>query len=107
MVVQNGKTLAIYSDNLDVYPDTIALLRPANSLSSGWKFLGCYTDNVSARTLSNYIIVPGGQGATTIEACQAACRSFGYSLAGVEYANECCKFLFLLPTISISRIATN
>jgi len=59
---------------------------------TGWTLLGCYTDNVNARTLSNYIVVPGGQSATTIESCQAACIAAGYSLAGVEYANECCKF---------------
>lgn len=63
---------------------------------TGWTLLGCYTDNVSARTLSNYIVVPGGQSATTIESCQAACKAAGYTLAGVEYSNECCKFLFSL-----------
>jgi glucan 1,3-beta-glucosidase len=74
--------------------------------STAWKFLGCYTDKVLARTLDDYITVPGGQGATTIENCQAACRAAGYTLAGVEYANECCKFLVSLP-LSASSTATN
>jgi glucan endo-1,3-alpha-glucosidase len=73
--------------------------------SSGWASLGCYTDNASTRTLSHYITVPGGQGATTIEACQSACFALGYSYAGIEYANECCEFL-LLPLI-ISQRLTN
>lgn len=74
--------------------------------STAWKFLGCYTDKVLSRTLDDYITVPGGQGATTIENCQAACRAAGYTLAGVEYANECCKFLVSLP-LSASSTATN
>lgn len=113
MIVQGGNTLARYSDNVNVYPDNIALFRLAvanggpsttaspttmttstqtsatASPSNGWNFLGCYTDSVSARTLGNTIAVSGGTGATTIEACQAACHALGYSLAGVEYSHEC------------------
>jgi hypothetical protein len=62
---------------------------------TGWTLIGCYTDKVSARTLSHYTTVSGGIGATTIEACQDACYALGYILAGVEYANECCKLPFL------------
>lgn len=54
-----------------------------------WSLLGCYTDSVSARTLSVGMAVPGGAGAITVEACQSACQGAGYSLAGVEYAQEC------------------
>jgi len=75
---------------LDVYQST-------SSSSTQWTALGCYTDSTSARTLRNYIVVPGGTGATTIESCQAACLALGYALAGVEYANECCKFSFYFP----------
>jgi hypothetical protein len=96
MVVQSGIALAEYSDNVDVYPDTIAIFQ-GSYVPSGWNFLGCYSDNPYARTLSHYLIVPGGQGATTIQACVAACSALGYSLAGVEYANECCKFLLFYP----------
>jgi len=76
---------------------------------TGWIPLGCYTDNVNARTLSDYVIVSGGQSATTIESCQAACKAAGYSLAGVEYANECCKFpLSIASCFSLlSNPATN
>jgi glucan 1,3-beta-glucosidase len=34
-------------------------------------------------------MVAGGAGAMAIEACQAACHDSGYSLAGVEYGQEC------------------
>jgi hypothetical protein len=69
---------------------------------AGWTLLGCYTDSITARTLSDYVVVPGGQGATTIESCQAACKAAGYILAGLEYANECCKWFFF----SLHRIAS-
>jgi glucan 1,3-beta-glucosidase len=117
MVTQNRNSLAKYSDNVDVFPDNIALFQLASAgggpttassppttlstktstssssapTSSGWVFLGCYTDRVSARTLSQHPAVAGGASATTIEACQAVCHSLGYSLAGVEYADECCR----------------
>jgi glucan 1,3-beta-glucosidase len=117
MVTQNGNSLALYSNNIDVFPDNIALFQlasvgggpttpssPPTTLSTitstssssaptstGWIFLGCYTDSVSARTLSQHPAVAGGPSATTIEGCQAVCQSLGYSLAGVEYADECCK----------------
>jgi glucan 1,3-beta-glucosidase len=129
MVTQNGVSLAKYSDNVDVFPDNIALFQLASAsggpttvsspptsttststsppgttlttktstssssapTSSGWTFLGCYTDSVSARTLSQRFDVAGGASAMTIEACKAVCHSNGYSLAGVEYADECCK----------------
>jgi hypothetical protein len=100
MVVQSGSiVLAKSTDNTNVYPDTIALFQSPSS-PSGWTFKGCYSDNPSARTLGNYIVVPGGTGATTIESCLSACKASGYSLAGVEYANECCKFRFLKPNKS-------
>lgn len=56
---------------------------------AGWSFLGCYTDSVTARSLSVGMAVPGGPAAMTVELCQAACQAAGYVLAGVEYAQEC------------------
>jgi glucan 1,3-beta-glucosidase len=58
--------------------------------ASGWNFRGCYTDNVSARALSYGMAVPGGAAAMTVEACEAVCQAAGYSIAGVEYSQECC-----------------
>jgi glucan 1,3-beta-glucosidase len=56
---------------------------------TGWNFLGCYADNVQGRTLANQVQVAGGASAMSIEACEAACKSAGYTIAGVEYSGEC------------------
>jgi WSC domain len=61
----------------------------------GWTFLGCYTDNVSGRTLNYGIPAPGGPSTMTVEACLSGCQALGYQYAGVEYADECCKCLLL------------
>jgi hypothetical protein len=62
--------------------------------SAGWNFRGCYTDSVSSRTLRYAELGSGGAAAMTIEQCQTACQGLGYTLAGVEYADECCRFFF-------------
>ncbi|KAL8719798.1 MAG: hypothetical protein Q9225_003233 [Loekoesia sp. 1 TL-2023] len=58
----------------------------ATGLPSGWKYKGCYVDNVNGRILLN------GQPASstqTVEKCVAACQAAGYSVAGLEYSTEC------------------
>ena len=118
MISEAGTSLALYSDNVNVFTDNIALFQlvagsggsPTTTSSvpttlststktstsptstAGWTLLGCYTDNVAARTLVNGEAVPGGASAMTVEACQSTCLGLGYSLAGVEYADECCKY---------------
>ena len=59
--------------------------------ASTWESLGCYIDNVSGRALPNGEAVPGGANAMTNELCQAACLNAGFSYAGTEYGQECCK----------------
>jgi glucan 1,3-beta-glucosidase len=59
--------------------------------ASGWNFRGCYIDNVSGRALPNGEQVPGGASAMTNELCQSTCLADGFSIAGTEYAGECCK----------------
>jgi hypothetical protein len=66
------------------------------STPSGWTFMGCYTDNVSGRTLTYGIPAPGGPSTMTVEACLSGCQALGYKYAGVEYGDECCK---CLPTL--------
>jgi len=58
---------------------------------SAWKFLGCYIDNVSGRALPHGEAVPGGTNAMTNELCIETCLQAGFSIAGTEYAGECCK----------------
>lgn len=115
MISEAGKSLALYSDNVNVFPDIIALFQltagsggsgtppPSTTLTTstktttsttapaatGWNFRGCYTDNVSGRALVNNEVVPGGASGMSIEACQTECHSLGYTLAGVEYGDEC------------------
>ena len=64
---------------------------PKIEARSSWSFLGCYTDNVSGRALPNGEAVPGGTNAMTNELCQSTCFAAGFSIAGTEYAGECCK----------------
>jgi len=106
MITQNGQTLASYSDNVNVYPDTIALftigavITPVSSSLLGWNYRGCFTD-AAARTLGNPVQVQGGSAAMSIESCITACAAGGYSLAGVEYSGECCKS----STLTLNRNA--
>lgn len=57
--------------------------------SPGWVNLGCYDDNVGARTLENSGIVVGGPSNMSVENCEAGCLGAGYTYAGVEYSGEC------------------
>ncbi|KAA8577290.1 hypothetical protein EYC84_007262 [Monilinia fructicola] len=61
----------------------------SNIEKRAWSSLGCYTDNVSGRALTNSGAIPGGSSAMTNEACQTACSSTGFSYAGTEYGGEC------------------
>jgi hypothetical protein len=54
--------------------------------TSSWTSEGCYIDSVQARILTARADVNGPM---TIEACQTACETAGYKLAGLEYAQEC------------------
>lgn len=90
----NSDELCGGNQRLDLYQAT-------QTSTTSWSYMGCFTDNTSSRTLKNYIVVPGGQGATTRESCQSACQALGYTVSGVEYANECCKFP--LPHFPSSR----
>ena len=71
-------------------------LAAAPAASAGWTLLGCYTDSVSARSLPYGAGVPGGPSAMTNELCQSTCLAAGYKLAGTEYSDECCEYLFLV-----------
>lgn len=68
---------------------------------SNWKFLGCYTDNVSGRALPNGEAVHGGTAVLTNELCQSTCLAAGFSIAGTEYGGECCKLIFKMKLTPI------
>ncbi|KAJ7459574.1 hypothetical protein B0H11DRAFT_2286288 [Mycena galericulata] len=54
--------------------------------ATSWTYLGCYPDNVSARTLNGY-----GEtvSADTVASCQTTCLNRGYKYAGVEDGVQC------------------
>src|ERR1700722_296399 len=100
----NSSELCGGPDALNVYK--IGPVVPSHV--GGWTSLGCYklyshrfihppsanftapfSDSVPARVLANQVNVVGQ---VSIETCTAACLSAGYSLAGAEYADQCCKF---------------
>jgi hypothetical protein len=64
----------------------------SSTVAIGWYPLGCYVDSVGARTLANGMQVTGGANAMTVEACTSVCLAAKYTLAGVEYSGECCKY---------------
>ncbi|KIM38269.1 hypothetical protein M413DRAFT_30383 [Hebeloma cylindrosporum] len=62
------------------------------TVAGGWKFEGCHTDSLNTppgRTLSQRVSTPTGQ--VTIESCTAQCGALGFSIAGLEYGQECCE----------------
>ena len=68
---------------------------------TSWTLLGCYTDSVSARSLPYAAGVSGGPSAMTNELCQSTCAAAGYTMAGTEYADECCKWFVRLNCSTI------
>lgn len=59
-----------------------------NAYAAGpaWVQLGCYSDQPYQRTLANDMQMTG---TLTVEICLASCGTAGYTLAGVEYGQEC------------------
>lgn len=120
MISEAGNSLALAADNIGGFSDILALFQLASGTgggtnptttatpttlststtsatntatpTNGWQFRGCYTDNVGGRALSMGEPVPGGAAAMTVEACQTVCHGLGYTLAGLEYSQECCKY---------------
>lgn len=136
-ITENGNVLAASSANANAFADVIALFRlasgsggtnppPPSSTTkgpttmstittsssppkqTGWSSLGCYSDNVNGRTLANQVQVAGGASAMSVEACETACKAAGYTIAGVEYSGECCKYCIeddnTLIGLTVSRV---
>lgn len=89
-------TISTSSTTVSTSSTTISTSSPSAAGGNplpGWTFLGCYTDNVSGRALPKMKSVSGGM---TNEGCQNACLAAGFSIAGTEYAGQCCKYQCLL-----------
>ncbi|KAI9449279.1 WSC domain-containing protein [Lactarius psammicola] len=68
----------------------------------GWTSRGCYSDLVSSRTLERRV----DAGNVTVESCVSACQSQSFTIAGLEYAQECwCGNDIKSPGVSISQSA--
>ncbi len=48
------------------------------------------SDPDDARALAVQPLINGGTELMSVEMCIGACEAGGYSLAGLEFANECC-----------------
>ncbi|KDR72419.1 hypothetical protein GALMADRAFT_1344106, partial [Galerina marginata CBS 339.88] len=62
---------------------------PANKAKVGaWAFDGCFTDAVGTnpRSLLERFPIPS----VTIETCTTQCAATGFSIAGLEFGEECC-----------------
>lgn len=55
--------------------------------ADGMTYHGCWSDASSTRALSYTAYT--GQSNATVETCTAACVAAGYTVAGMEYGNEC------------------
>ncbi|KAJ2932171.1 hypothetical protein H1R20_g4934, partial [Candolleomyces eurysporus] len=59
---------------------------PATDLPTPWTYGGCWVDNAFGRIAP---VEKGGRPDQTVATCIAQCAADGYTLAGIEYANEC------------------
>ncbi|KAL5318593.1 hypothetical protein ACEPPN_013656 [Leptodophora sp. 'Broadleaf-Isolate-01'] len=57
-----------------------------NPGTGGFGFYGCYTEGATGRCLENMATVLAPM---TVGLCVQACKTAGYSMAGIEYASEC------------------
>ncbi|KAF8955639.1 WSC domain-containing protein [Flammula alnicola] len=86
--------ISIYQDNGGTHGNVL----PINKAVVGtWTFEGCHTDvvNGAPRTLTERFDIAAG---VTIESCTQECASQGFSIAGLEFGQECwCGNSFLVP----------
>ncbi|KAH8896901.1 WSC-domain-containing protein, partial [Thozetella sp. PMI_491] len=75
------------SSRLSVYLNTTFPNPVVVASASGQQLLGCYADSTASRTLKYYRTSSPTD--MTVEVCVAACQTQGYSVAGVEYGQEC------------------
>ncbi|KAH8985360.1 WSC domain-containing protein [Lactarius akahatsu] len=88
--------------NLYNFTGTYPIGASVVTTAGGWTSQGCYSDSVSSRTLERRVDV----GSVTVESCVAACQSQSFTIAGLEYAQECwCGNEIKSPGVPISQSA--
>ncbi|KAI0058608.1 copper radical oxidase [Artomyces pyxidatus] len=79
-----GSRLNVYWSGQQPPPPPI--IAPSNGL---WVSLGCYNDTAATRVLGVPTNVAGGSTNNSVQTCTDACFASGYSLSGMEFADEC------------------
>lgn len=74
-------------NGISIYQYTDANNEPATTQTyNDWAYSDCYVDSVASRALPVPMAVAG---AMTVELCLDACHAAGYSIAGIEWSQEC------------------
>jgi WSC domain len=58
----------------------------ATALPSGWTYKGCYIDGANGRIINDQL---PDSATLTVESCVASCVGLGYTVAGMEYSQQC------------------
>lgn len=59
----------------------------STGLPSGWAYRGCYIDNIGG--VRSMLTEENDNATMTIESCIGECISLGYTVAGMEYSDQC------------------
>lgn len=62
------------------------LIERRGTIPTGWTEIGCVTEGTTSRTLNGLSYIDSG---LTPEKCMTTCLARGFSLAGVEWSDEC------------------
>lgn len=82
-----GNRLSTYVRNSTSSPSSTPTAPPPLVLPANWTSQGCWVDGAFGRILTGHQFDDNED--LTIESCIASCSAQGFSVAGVEYAEEC------------------
>ncbi|KAH8984568.1 WSC domain-containing protein [Lactarius hatsudake] len=72
--------------------------------AGGWTSRGCYSDSTSSRSLERRV----DPGDVTVESCVSTCQSQSFTIAGLEFGQECwCGNQIQSPGASIAQSSCN
>lgn len=66
---------------------TTSATTSATGLPGGWTYQGCYVDNIGG--VRSMLVQENDNPTMTIESCINLCISSGYTVAGMEYSDQC------------------
>ncbi|KAF4423475.1 WSC domain-containing protein [Colletotrichum fructicola] len=96
-------------DRLNVFTTTAAAAAGpgVNPGPAGWASLGCYNDNIPGRILAYRTGVAAGDSLMSVLQCTTACKTAGFSYAGVQYSSECYCDNQILSTAASGQAGCN